>query len=147
MLTTELILSLQFWSCSDIALICPCLKNPTFAPSYHANFPSSECLVHRWGSALKWSQACVKLPIVVFDCSTTLIPSNSHFLSSTPWSSFSTTSTECTTSARRLTVLGASLRSRYVITLQWPCRRPFRFYDRFLPGILHKTSSCVLADA
>lgn len=61
-------------SCSDIALMCACLKNPTFARSCHANFPASECLVHRWRSVLKRSHACVQLLIVVFDCSATPAP-------------------------------------------------------------------------
>lgn len=102
-------MSLQFKSCSDIALICPCLKNPTFVRSFHANFPSSECLVHRWRSVLKRSHACSQLLIVVFNSSTRPAPSNFYSLSSTLWTSMSAVSTECRSSTTRLTVLGASL--------------------------------------
>lgn len=109
MLTTELIVSLQFRSCSDIALICPCLKNPTFARSFVANFPSSECLVQCWRLALNWLHAFVQVLIVVFDSSATVVPSDCHSRSSTVWSVVSVTSTECTSSFRRLTVFGASL--------------------------------------
>ena len=116
-------MSLQFESCSEIALICPCLKNPTFTRSCHANLLSSECLVHRWRSVLKRSHACVQLLIVVFDCSAMPEPSKSHSLSSTLWSNLSAVSTEWTSSTRRLTILGASLSCcRSSISSRVPCK-------------------------
>lgn len=110
MLTLPLIERLQSWSCSDIAFICPCLKNPTFARSCHTSFRSSECLVHRCKSVLKRSHACVQLLIVFFDSSATFGPSDVYSLSSKFWSKVSAVSTEVTSSVRRFTVLGASLR-------------------------------------
>ena len=84
-------------------------RNPTFARSFIANFRSSECLVQCWRLALNWSHAFLQVLIVVFDSSAIVVPSDCHSRSSIVWRVMSATSTECTSSFRRMIVFGASL--------------------------------------
>src|SRR5947209_17450444 len=82
-LTTELKVSLQLWSCSDMAFTRRSLKKPTFVLSCHDSLPSSECLVQRCRSSRNMPHALAQVSIAAFDWLAIVPPSNSHSGSST----------------------------------------------------------------
>src|SRR5277367_6633712 len=98
--TTELIVSLQVWSCSDVDFTRRCLKKPTFARSCHESFPPSEFLVQRCRSVLNMSQALLQLLIATFDSWATVSPSDFHSGSFTACSDLRAMSTESRSSFR-----------------------------------------------